>query len=92
MLQEGSACRPTKLPPLVQTGPIACAELLIDAAPSEIRAAVVRGNGEPWIDLDPDGMPIAAADSEKTTFDWPYPEPGPGMEPDDPADDFVWPT
>jgi hypothetical protein len=90
-LQEGSACRPTQLPPFIQTGPIASGGLTIDGEPWELRAALVRANGEPWFDLDPDGMPVTASD-EPTVLDWPYPEPGPGMEPDDPGADFRWPT
>jgi hypothetical protein len=57
-LQEGSAARPTKLPPYLQTGPVAATALAIDGEPWELRAAVARANGEPWIDLDSEGMPI----------------------------------
>lgn len=51
---------------------------------------MVRANGEPWIDLDEEGMPMPEA--APVVFDWPYPEPGPGMVSDDPAKEFQWPT
>lgn len=89
-LQEGSAAWPRKLPPYLQTSLIGFAALTIDDDPWELRASLVRANGEPWIDLDAHGMPIPETGS--TVIDWPYPEPGPGMFADDPADEFQWPT
>jgi hypothetical protein len=89
-LGEGSSCRPTKLPPYVQTGPVACASVVVDGAPWEIRASTVAANGEPWIELDENGMPVG--DEEPTIIDWPYPAPGPGMVADDLAAEFEWPT
>ena len=65
------------------------AALNLDGTPWELRAATVRPNGTPWVDLDSTGMPEAR--EEPVTIDWPYPEPGPGMVPDDPADWFSWP-
>ena len=91
-LREGSAAKPLKLPPALETGPIARAPLVVDGEPWEIRAAVVRANGEPWFDLDPDGLPMPATDDTKPVFVWPDPEPGPGMVADDGEPDFEWPT
>jgi hypothetical protein len=88
-LKEGSASHPTKLPPALQTGPVGSASLTIDGEPWELRAAVVRANGEPWIDLDEE---VPVPEAVPLMFDWPYPEPGPGMVADDPAKEFHWPT
>jgi hypothetical protein len=91
-LAEGSRARPTKLPPALETGPVACAPLLHDGEAWEIRAGVVRANGEPWLDLDPDGMPVPETKDTKPVFIWPYPDPGPGMAVADGQRDFEWPT
>lgn len=89
-LETGSAARPTKLPPFLQTSPIAAAALTLNGEAWELRAALARANGEPWIDLDPDGFPIP--DASPSVFEWPYPEPGPGMVTEDHAHEFEWPT
>jgi hypothetical protein len=90
-LREGSDAWPTSLPPHLQTCPIGRAEVTFDDAPWQIRAATVVANGEPWIELDAEGMPLPEEEG-RTLMDWPYPAPGPGMEADDPADEFRWPT
>jgi hypothetical protein len=79
------------MPPYLQTAPIGGAGASVDGAPWELRAATVAPNGEPWIELDSEAMPIPDGE-EQTVIDWPYPAPGPGMVTDDPSQEFVWPA
>jgi hypothetical protein len=88
LLRTSSHSRPTKLPPEIETTRIPPAAFQFDGGPWELRVASVAPNGEPWLDLD-DGWPVTS--SEPDLIEWPYPEPGPGMVPDDPASDFRWP-
>jgi hypothetical protein len=89
LLESSSLSRPTRLPPAVQTGAVARSSFAVDGVAWEIRAASVIANGEPWLELV-NGWPSAGA-SDAQVIEWPYPEPGPGMVPDDPARDFRWP-
>jgi hypothetical protein len=88
-IRTSSKSRPTRLPPAVQTGLIEAAAFVFNGSPWELRVIAITPNGEPWIELS--NGSISEPDGPKV-IDWPYPEPGPGMEPDDPADDFHWPT
>jgi hypothetical protein len=63
----------------------------VDGTPWELRVATVAPNGEPWIELDSEAMPIADS-GKQTVVDWPYPAPGPGMVADDLGEEFVWPA
>jgi hypothetical protein len=89
-LREGSAARPNKLPPYLETGLVARAHLLIDSEEWELRMATVASNGEPWLDVDAAGMPLPADSAEPQILDWHSPAPGPGMEADD-LDEFALP-
>src|SRR6266516_2183199 len=81
MYELDSKSRPLKLPPYVQSSPAFRVGFELAGTPWEIRIASVRGNGEPWQDCDEVGWPL---DPEAPSLlDWPYPEPGLGMEHDD---------
>jgi hypothetical protein len=77
-LENSSACRPTKLPPSIESQPLARAGLLIGGIPWELRAASITANGTPWLDVGTEGWPVGA--DRRTAIDLSsHPEPGPGM-------------
>ena len=91
LLRESSKSRPMQLPPALEMGQIAANAFMLDGVAWELRVASVAPNGEPWIELEDGSLPTPTGE-ETYMFEWPYPEPGPGMVPDDPADDFQWPS
>jgi hypothetical protein len=58
-LAQGSASRPTKLPPLLETHRVARVPVVLDGKEWQIRAASVVPSGDPWLELDASGIPIA---------------------------------
>jgi hypothetical protein len=91
MYEEDSKSRPLKLPPYVQSSPTFRVGFHFDGKPWQVRIASVRANGEPWLDCDEVGWPLAG--TATAVMDWPHPEPGLGMEHDDggPSVHADWP-
>jgi hypothetical protein len=89
LLRNSAKSRPKKLPPHVQTSPVAQVPFVFDRNWMEVRIASVCANGDPWYGLDKDGWPLPP--SGTVTLDWPHPEPGLNMEPDCGAE-FRWPS
>jgi hypothetical protein len=90
LLKGSSESRPTRLPPFVRTSLVGKTPLSYLGTSWEIRVAAVSPEGEPWYELDEDGWPLP--EDRPVIFDWPVPEPGPGMVAASVEDEFRLPS